>query len=40
MFHKAVVCAKAKVTDGSQPPLAFDSSLSESAGFRSLDRFG
>jgi len=28
----------AKVSDGSQPPMAFDLSLSESAGSRSLDR--
>jgi hypothetical protein len=28
----------AKVSDGSQPPMTFDLSLSESAGSRSLDR--
>ena len=28
----------AKVSDGSQPPLTFDLSLSETAGSRSLDR--
>jgi hypothetical protein len=27
-----------KVSDGSQPPMTFDLSLSESAGSRSLDR--
>ena len=30
--------SKAKAGDGSQPPVAFDVSLSESAGSRSLDR--
>ena len=29
---------KKKVSDGSQPPMTFDLSLSESAGSRSLDR--
>ena len=28
----------AKVSDGSQPPMTLNSSLSESAGSRSLDR--
>src|SRR5664280_2878524 len=30
--------SNAKVSDGSQPPMTFDLSLSESAGSRSLDR--
>jgi len=32
------VTTNAKVSDGSQPPMTFDLSLSESAGSRSLDR--
>ena len=37
----AVVCfmPNVKVSDGSQPPMTFHLSLSESAGSRSLDRF-
>src|SRR5437879_10596749 len=31
--------SNADVSDGSQPPMTFDSSVSESAGSRSLDRF-
>ena len=36
---KGPSATNAKVSDGSQPPLTFDLSLSESAGSRSLDRF-
>jgi hypothetical protein len=32
------VLPNGKVSDGSQPPMTFDLSLSESAGSRSLDR--
>ena len=35
MFEKMT---SEKVSDGSQPPITFDLSLSESAGSRSLDR--
>jgi len=34
----ALFAANAKVSDGSQPPVTFDLSLSESAGSRSLNR--
>jgi hypothetical protein len=34
-----VTLQNVKVSDGSQPPMTFDLSLSESAGSRSLDRW-
>ena len=38
MGHDKSFWSNEKVSDGSQPPMAFDLSLSESAGSRSLDR--
>ena len=36
--HKIATPPNAKVSDGSQPPVTFDLSLSETAGSRSLHR--
>ena len=38
--HNVRSGTNAKVSDGSQPPMTFDLSLSESAGSRSLNRLG
>ena len=35
---KRILSPNAKVSDGSQPPMMFNLSLSETAGFRSLHR--
>src|SRR5204863_3573491 len=37
-ISERIVLPNAKVSDGSQPPLTFESSLSETAGSRSLHR--
>ncbi len=37
-LHERAKWANEKVSDGSQPPMTFDLSLSESAGSRSLHR--
>jgi len=39
VFLRIETPPKAKVSDGSQPTMTFDLSLSESAGSRSQDRF-